>query len=121
MIYEDLRPKKQAVIEYIEATWSGELSYLNPAKDRFCPQKLAELDRLCLELKVDHDKLSALLKSQIMSGNVKGAVRVVIGTQDRKFNNWGKLLSLPLTFPIYIGCLVLAAPVILYRWIVRNV
>ena len=119
-IYEDLRPKKQAVIDYIESTWSEPLHYSTPSQDTFSPEKMGRLKRLCKELPVDQDKLMALLKSQIMSGNIRGAVKVVQGTQDQKFNNWGKLLVAPIMVPINLVLMALAAPVLLVRWIARN-
>lgn len=120
MIYEDLEPKKKAVIDYILATWSEEVNYRTPMKDRMDQAKLEGLHVLCKELHVNHDKLRVLLKSQILTGNIQGAIRLVRGCQDKRFNAWGHLLIAPITLPLAIATAILWAPVTLYRWVARN-
>lgn len=121
-IYEDLAPRKQAVIDYIEATWlaKGRDSHLNVVS-RIAPDKMDALDELCSHLHVDHNKLRDILKSQIMSGNYKGAIKVVQGCQDKKFNTWGYLMITPITVPLALVSFILKAPLRVYWWIVRNV
>ena len=121
MIYQDLRPKKQIVVNYLRQTWPEEVSYLNPAKDRLDIDKLAGLRNVCTGIHCDHDKLHTLLKSQIMSGNIQGAVKVVNGTPDQKFNNWGNVLVSPITVPIFIVMKICEIPERFLKWLARNV
>lgn len=122
MIYEDLEPRKQAVIAYIKVIC--EVTDKNPvgfSAKMPSVDEWVELRRLLSFLREPSDKLEALLKSQIMSGNVQGAIKVIRGCQSRKFNGWGYLLISPITVPILIIANIFWAPVALFKWIARNV
>lgn len=129
-IYEDLEPRKQAVVAYIkvicqvtEKTTLGVVSGIPLTTTRVkkpSGDEWAELRRLCTFLHVNQDNLQALLKSQIISGNGQGAIKVVNGTQGKKFNAWGHLLVSPIVVPIAVVVTILSAPARFIKWIVRN-
>jgi len=113
MIYEDLRPAKEAIIKYIkEETWT-----VGGGRDQ---EKFDRLWELCKKLPVDQKKLRAILRNQIACGNAIGAIKVIRSTRDRKFNFWGRLLVSPIVFPVAAAAWLLTFPLRFVKWILDN-
>lgn len=113
--YKDLQPAKDRVIAFLkEADW--DVKTTKEVRDA----NMLALQELCESLHVPLDKMMALMKSQIMSGNISGAMKVVNGTPSRKFNGWGRLITAPITIPIIIISTIMYAPIALYNWTMRN-
>lgn len=129
MIYEDLEPRKQAIIDYLkvvcEVTEPGTLGKYSgwpysTSIEKIIPQEWAEIRRLCTFLREDTDKLESIIRSQLMLGNLQGAILVIKSCQSQKFNAWGRLLIAPITIPISIIVWVIETPMALFKWILRN-
>ena len=112
MIWEDLKPIKQRLIEYVEnINWNNE----DTRESRLCL-----LSEMSGRFNVNNEKLTALLRSQLYSGNTAGAVRVIRFLPNRRFNMLGKVLSLPVVVPVALVIWVVMLPVNFGRWILRN-
>ena len=120
-IYEDLEPRKQEIIDYIKVIYEvTDESFRSHSAKPPTVDEWVELRRLCSFLKEDEDKLQTLIKSQLMSGNVRGAIKLIKICQGQKFNSWGYLLVSPITVPFSILIGIIWAPIALFKWVARN-